>query len=446
MMPTERFERQLSVLLEELADPQTPDYFDDLLWQTAGTSQRPAWTLLERWFPMLIARQRVMTPRIPWRPILTLAVIGMLLVAAAALYAGSHKLPPPFGLAKNGLVVYSQNGDLYTTDPATGVVTSIVTGPEFDLDPVFSPDGTKLAFERKEIGTTGPGWLYVVNANGGGLTRISPSPLTDLSWYQFSSDGRWIVMDATIGGFAGISVAETNGNGYRRLDTAGHFVWGDPTFRPGDDSTLMFVGAQGADGSYPGLYLVDRETSQVRTLVNPVNAADSLLPDAAWSPDGTRIAATVAERNQLEFRVHVMAIDPAGTRITNDTVVGHADGAWFEGWPVWSPDGRSLLVERNTGPIRDRVTRGADFEASVHPPTAVIVSVDGSVPEVPVKFELSTAGALVTWSPDGKSVLVTPNDQDDNRQQQLLWDPVTGVSTTAPWTANSFPSWQRVAP
>ena len=52
MMPTDRFERQLPALLEDLAEPRTPDYLDDLLWQTAHTSQRPAWTFLERWLPM----------------------------------------------------------------------------------------------------------------------------------------------------------------------------------------------------------------------------------------------------------------------------------------------------------------------------------------------------------------------------------------------------------
>jgi Tol biopolymer transport system component len=446
MMPTERFERQLPGLLEDLAEPQTPDYFDDLLWQTAGTSQRPAWTLLERWFPMLIARQPVLAPRLPWRPILTIALIGLLLLATAAFYAGMHHLPPPFGVAKNGLVVYSENGDLFTTDPATGVVATIVTGPDFDLDPVFSPDGTKLAFERKEIGTTGPGWLYIANANGGGLTRISPAPLTDLSSYQFSSDGRWVVMESTIGGFTGVSVAESNGNGYRRIDTAGHFLWSTPTFRPGDDSTLLFVGAQGADGSYPGLYLVDRDGTQVRTLIKADGVADSLLPDAAWSPDGSQIAYTQSEPNQLEFRVHVMTVDASGKQVGTDRVVGHAPAAWFEGWPVWSPDGHSLLVQRNTGPVVDRAVRGADYDASVHPPTAVIVSVDGTAPEVSVKFELSTAGALMTWAPDGKSVLVTPYDGDATRQQQLLWDPTTGTSTKAPWTANSYPSWQRLAP
>ena len=252
MMPTERFERQLPGLLEDLAEPQTPDYFDDLLWQTAGTTQRPAWTLPERWLPMLIARQPRGAPRVPWRPILSFVVIGMLLVAAAALLRRQRTSCPRRSVWRRTASSSTRRTAICTRRiRPLASSRAIVTGPEFDLDPIFSPDGTKLAFERKEIGTTGPGWLYIANANGSGLTRISPTPLTDLSSYQFSSDGRWVVMESTIGGFAGMSVAESNGNGYRRIDTGGHFLWSVPTFRPGDDSTLLFVGAQGADGKLP---------------------------------------------------------------------------------------------------------------------------------------------------------------------------------------------------
>ena len=62
-MHTDQLERYLPRLLDDLADEQTPDYYDDLFWQTARTSQRSAWTLRERWFPMLeIARQPVVAP------------------------------------------------------------------------------------------------------------------------------------------------------------------------------------------------------------------------------------------------------------------------------------------------------------------------------------------------------------------------------------------------
>ena len=67
-MFTDSLERSLPWLLDELADERTPDYYDDLFSQTARTSQRSAWTIPERWLPMLdVARQRV-APQVPWRP------------------------------------------------------------------------------------------------------------------------------------------------------------------------------------------------------------------------------------------------------------------------------------------------------------------------------------------------------------------------------------------
>lgn len=144
MMPTERFERQLPELLTELAAPRTPDYFDDLLGQTARTRQRPAWTFLERWLPMVdIARQPILTPRLPLRTIgLGLLLIGLLLAAVVAIVVGTRpNLPTPFGPAHNGLVAYAKDGDIYTADPVTGVPKAIVIGPETDLRPLWSLDG-----------------------------------------------------------------------------------------------------------------------------------------------------------------------------------------------------------------------------------------------------------------------------------------------------------------
>ena len=60
MMPADLLERHLPGLLDDLAEPHTPGYFDDLMAQTAGTSQRAAWTIRERWIPMIVfARQPV---------------------------------------------------------------------------------------------------------------------------------------------------------------------------------------------------------------------------------------------------------------------------------------------------------------------------------------------------------------------------------------------------
>jgi hypothetical protein len=119
MMPIDRFERQLPVLLDELARPQTPAYFESLLGQAARTRQRPAWTILERWLPMVdVARQPVIAPRMRLRTVgLGLLLIGLILAVIAAIAIGSRpNVPTPFGLALKGLVAYSADGDIFVGD------------------------------------------------------------------------------------------------------------------------------------------------------------------------------------------------------------------------------------------------------------------------------------------------------------------------------------------
>jgi len=200
MMPTDRFERRLPGLLTELAEPRTPDYFDDLLQQTARTRQRPAWSFLERWLPMVdIARQPVLAPRLPWRPIgLGLVLLALLAAIVAALVVGGRpNLPLPFGPARNGLVAYVSGGDIYTVDPATGDSTAIVRGLQTDSDPRWSRDGTRLAFERKTNGGSGPGLLYVARADGSDLVQLTPEPLSGIDDYSFSPDGKEILISAS---------------------------------------------------------------------------------------------------------------------------------------------------------------------------------------------------------------------------------------------------------
>ena len=178
MMSSDRFDRRLPQILEEISLPRKPGYFDDLVGLSARTRQRPAWTLLERWLPVVdLARQPAFARRVPWRPIAVLAVILLLILATLAWVAGSrHPLPAPFGTARNGLVVYAKDGDIYTADPVTGNPTPIVKGPETDVDPEWSRDGTHVAFERQAGAVAGSGDVYVASADGSKPVRVTNGP------------------------------------------------------------------------------------------------------------------------------------------------------------------------------------------------------------------------------------------------------------------------------
>jgi Tol biopolymer transport system component len=426
-MPTERFERHIGLLLEDLAETRTPEYFDDLLWQTAHTSQRPAWTSFERWLPVIDTVRRPVVAPMPWRPFVVLALIVVALLVSIML-AGSRQKPPPIiGPAANGLVAHSEAGDIYTYDPRTGQSRAIVTGPEEDVDPIFSEDGASILFQRRTSPDSGD--VYIARTDGSHLRRLTSQPLGDIWSYQLSPDGDSVAIVGSVqSGTHALFVANSDGSTIRNLDMG--IVIGSARFRP-TGSDILFVGAAGVDGAYSGLYLVDPDGTNRRTLLQP-KAGQVLDGEARWSPDGTRIAFSRFEESVVpqQLRVHVMDADA-----THDTVVGHQDGAWLEGWPVWSPDGQRLAIERNTG-------KDGDWS---HPRQPVILSLGSASPEVLVRFAASGSDAY-EWSPDGTSILEAPRTADGRPDQQVMWDPDTGELRPAPWNATSYPAWQRVAP
>ena len=106
MSSSTRYERRLPELLDELAAPRTPAYFDDILGQVGRTRQRPGWTFPERWLPMSAVSQRLAAaPRVPMRAVVVAALLLIALAIGLALLAGSQQpaVPAPFGPAGNGL-------------------------------------------------------------------------------------------------------------------------------------------------------------------------------------------------------------------------------------------------------------------------------------------------------------------------------------------------------
>jgi hypothetical protein len=56
------------------------------------------------------------------------------------------EVEPLVGPAGNGLIAYSYDGDIFIGNP--GTTMSIASRPESDVNAIFSPDGTRIAFVR----------------------------------------------------------------------------------------------------------------------------------------------------------------------------------------------------------------------------------------------------------------------------------------------------------
>lgn len=427
MNQLDRLERDLTVWFAETAAPRTPPYFDDILQLTAGLRQRPRWTFLERLIPMTAtASFRAMTPRVPWR---TIGVVVVLLIALliGAIFVGSaqRRLPAPFGRAAPGLVAYSSDGDIFVVDPATNERHSIVTGPEVDLDPQWSRDGTRIVFRR---GEGIPAELYTVRPDGSQLTLITPTgasimPHVASPDYAFSPDGRSVLFMSWSP--AQISIAQTDGSGVRTIQIEG-FHASEAAFRPPDGRQIGVIG----DGR--GVYLVDAITGDVDTLVEPLTPM--LDESLTWSPDGTQLAYHRWDPTAPVFTVRGHVLDVASR---TDRLADPSRTAPWDGQATFSNDGRRIAIVRGYA------------EAGYSDMTLAILWVDGSGAPVETAHHaglMESYAPTFEWAPDDSSILWTPVDASVQRLPQLRIDPDTGAVTAAPWNAASDPAWQRLAP
>lgn len=82
------------------------------------------------------------------------------------------------------------NWDIYTMATDGSDVRQVTTAPENDLAPAWSPDGTQIAFESNRDGNVE---IYVVDVNGGVARNVTNLPLADDHGPTWSPDGQQLV-------------------------------------------------------------------------------------------------------------------------------------------------------------------------------------------------------------------------------------------------------------
>jgi Tol biopolymer transport system component len=209
--------------------------------------------------------------------------------------------------------------------------TSLTFGTGEERDPAWSPDRTRIAFDRRVASADPHGSnadVYVMMADGTGSIRITSGPGEegDPAW---SPDGSRVAFFATdpVTGRKRIALQRLDGGPQASLsDPPDRCNDREPTWSP-DGLQLVFVRKCGDQPS--ALYVLDLTVPPSRGLL--LLTAFGRTPD--WSPDGARIVYTGIGAGGPS--VYVINVDGTGkTKLSDGPLSGD---------PEWSPDGTRIV-------------------------------------------------------------------------------------------------------
>ncbi|MDB4883479.1 MAG: pknB 8 [Gemmatimonadetes bacterium] len=196
----------------------------------------------------------------------------------------------------------------------------ITRGAGGDFQPTWSPDGKTLVFFSSRGGKADTD-IWSVDVASGRLTPLTRARSLDLNPF-FSPDGRQIVFQSDASGRLELWLMNADGSQVRQLTTVGamgHFIrWladDNIYFRSPSSTSLLRVAPTGGE---------------------PRVAAPDVGSHMSFSPDGTRYIDVRGHKAVWLFQLNggearkIFQFDDADVRID---------------YPVWSPDGRSLLFD-----------------------------------------------------------------------------------------------------
>ncbi len=240
--------------------------------------------------------------------------------------------PVPELLQVRGTIAYTAREgaqtDIWVIPVDARTPLRLTNSPVDERDPVWSPDGRRLAYAGREAGETDDNWeLYVYDVNASQTTRLT----YDLSFQgapDWSLDGQFLVYESYQGNNLDIFIVQADGRETPiRLPANSDAPDFAPAWSPSDGRRIAFVSWR--DGNQD-IYVFSLDEQSV---VNLTNTPDRHEDFPVWSPDGNTIAYSALDEG-LE-KVFVKAVNDPNAPAQ---VIGRGRT------PAWSPDGQSVIA------------------------------------------------------------------------------------------------------
>lgn len=314
-------------------------------------------------------------------------------------------------------IIFELLGDIYTMPATGGDATALITGMGFQSQPVYSPDGSQIAFISDEEGSEN---LYIANADGTKPKKLSSMTAGDAMSPAWSADGDNVFVAQVSNGIGANEIWMYHKHGGRGIQITNARPGGPNT--PGNQQP----NAQGVSASADGRYLyyafkvggfqynmtnfpwaVVRRDMQEGTTETIVTAYGGAVRPAI-SPDGTTLVYGTRHETQTGLRVRNLATgedrwlaypitrDDQESRATRDLLPAYS----------FTPDGSAIILNSGGKIERIAIADGArtniPFNVNVKMDVGPNLVQQEKDPEGPVVARMAQAPSL---SPDGDMVV-----------------------------------------
>lgn len=396
---------------------------------------------------------------------LRVSLLCLLSLPALSQQPGRPYMTQPHMAPDRGELAFVSGGDIWRVNSGGGEASLLVSHPADDSRPLYSPDGSKLAFESTR---TGGGDIYVLTLASGTLERVTfqdgPEELD--AW---SRDGQWLYFHTSSGDIAAMTdVYRVRASGGTPMPVAADRYAAEFFAAPSPAGNSIAINARGMAGrqwwrkghshlDVSEIYLVKPGAPPAYERITD-GAAKEIWP--MWAPDGKNLF-FVSDRTGVEQ----IWRQPLGG--TSRQVSSFKDGRVL--WPTMSQDGKLIVFERDLGiwrmdtgsgkaaaiPIRLRgraagpavthlsLTSGFDELALSPDGKKAAFTAHGDVFAAPAKdggpaLPVTHTPALeahIQWSPDSRKIVYV--SERNGTAQVFLYDFVAGSERQITSTAGS---------
>jgi eukaryotic-like serine/threonine-protein kinase len=307
-----------------------------------------------------------------------------------------ESVSPPADASADGLNGNGSGGHTKPSFPANG---GPVASPSSDVR--SGKSHWRLALIAVVAVAVASGAGYIVRTKTGqnrrpNLEKFQVTKLTDSGKVELaaiSADGRYVCYAQRDHGFLGLWLYQVPTGSNVQILPADATDFRGLTFSP-DGNYIYYVKADKNDPGFRYLYLMPLLGGSSRLLIKDIDSPVS------FSPDGQRFVYTrgVPPRNSTDVRI-------ANSDGSSDRLLVQIEHTFpdFQPGPTWSPDGRTVAVSLYLYGGRHSYILDAVSVA------------DGSTREL---FSSANAVGRPLWLPEGDTLLLVMNDQNDRGQ---LW-------------------------